>query len=252
MINLIGKVFGKLKVLDKYDNSNEIGRKRLKWVCRCECGNTVIVLGEHLRYGNTKSCGCLRGKKRNLPKNSNRLYNIWRHMKDRCYNNNAKSYKYYGARGISVCKEWNEDFINFYNWAIYNGYNETLTLDRINVNENYCPSNCRWATKREQNNNKRNNNFITYNGKTLTLTQWANIYGINPNTLKSRIKSKKIIDEDVFNTKNIENYSKYQIIEHINKIQDEVKQNIISINNNKYIEFKYFCDIIEKIIKELN
>ena len=95
-------------------------------------------------------------------------------MKQRCYNKNDMHYNEYGSRGIVVCDEWKHDFMNFYNWAIENGYKENLTIDRIDVNGNYEPSNCKWSTTKQQNCNKRNNIYLTYKGKTQTIAQWCN------------------------------------------------------------------------------
>jgi hypothetical protein len=108
-------------------------------------------------------------------------------MKDRCRYKTNDNYERYGGRGIRVCEEWLADYINFYNWAINNGYKEGLTLDRIDSNKNYEPDNCRWATYKEQANNTRRNNFITYNGETHTLTEWAEKLGIKRSTLNTRI-----------------------------------------------------------------
>lgn len=115
-----------------------------------------------------------------------RLYRIFDHMKQRCYNKNNNRYKHYGGRGIVVCDEWNSDFDVFYNWAYENGYDDTLTIDRIDVNGNYEPSNCRWITNLEQQNNKRNNVLLTYNGKTQTMAQWARELNINRYTVIKR------------------------------------------------------------------
>lgn len=115
-----------------------------------------------------------------------RLYGIWALMKSRCGNPKITQYKYYGERGIKVCDEWS-DFLAFYDWAINNGYSDTLTLDRRDVNGNYEPSNCEWVTMKEQCNNRTNNRLITYNGKTLTVSQWADERGIKQNTLNKRI-----------------------------------------------------------------
>ena len=108
-------------------------------------------------------------------------------MKKRCLNRNRSDFKYYGGRGISVCEEWQFNFENFYNWAISNGYADNLTLDRIDPNKNYCPENCRWATQKEQCENRRNNRLITAFGKTHTISQWAQITGIKFTTIKGRI-----------------------------------------------------------------
>lgn len=115
-----------------------------------------------------------------------RLYHIWNGMKQRCSNPKVISYKYYGAKGVSVCPEW-EDFIGFYEWAMANGYEEHLTIDRIDPNSNYEPSNCRWATMKEQLNNTSYNRLYSYNGETHNLMQWSEITGIHPNMLYKRL-----------------------------------------------------------------
>lgn len=172
LIDLTGKRFGRLSVIEK-SSSDKNGCP--KWKCVCDCGNEVIVYGHSLRYGVTKSCGCLAKEKsserlsvHNLSKN--KLHSVWSNMKYRCTNPNAKAYKHYGERGITVCDEWN-DFLNFYNWAINNGYEEGLSIDRIDVNGNYEPSNCRWVTSEIQANNQRNNRIVLYEGNTYTVAQ---------------------------------------------------------------------------------
>lgn len=128
--------------------------------------------------------------------NNKRLYTIWRDMKRRCNDPRRKEYGRYGGRGISVCNEWANDFQTFYNWALNNGYNDTLTIERNDVNGNYEPSNCKWATKAEQANNKRNNLTITYNGKTQTVAQWSKELNISQSTIRNRIKQ-GLTDEEV-------------------------------------------------------
>lgn len=116
-----------------------------------------------------------------------RLYGIWSNMKTRCYNPKVKAYQHYGGRGIEVCKEW-QKYDVFYRWAMSSGYQDNLTLDRIDSDENYCPENCRWATQKEQQNNRRNNHLLTYNGVTRTLKQWEEICGIDYSLIKYRLK----------------------------------------------------------------
>lgn len=116
-----------------------------------------------------------------------RLNNIYYHMKDRCHNSNSDMYKYYGARGIEVCLEWRNSYNTFKEWALSNGYSEELTIDRIDNNKGYCPANCRWVTMKEQSRNKRSNRLIAYKGETKTLTEWAEIMGVNRRTLQNRL-----------------------------------------------------------------
>lgn len=192
LIDLTGQTFDKLTVVERVKSSN----KNAKWRCDCECGKTVEVFGIDLKSKKTRSCGCIhseqlaqRNHKHGLA--HDRLNNILRAMKQRCYNPKAKFYCNYGGRGIKICPEWldkENGLENFYNWAIANGYKDNLTIDRIDNNGNYEPSNCRWATPKEQGNNTRANHLITYNGKTQTLTQWANEKRVKRCTLQMRLK----------------------------------------------------------------
>lgn len=116
-----------------------------------------------------------------------RPYRIWNSMKQRCSNPNAISYKYYGAKGTSVCSEW-EEFLCFYSWAMSHGYADNLTIDRIDTNGNYEPSNCRWVTNKEQQNNTSYTRLLTFDGETLSIMQWAEKTGIHPNMLYKRIR----------------------------------------------------------------
>lgn len=108
-------------------------------------------------------------------------------MKRRCYDKNSSDYPKYGGRGIIICDEWKTEFMNFYNWSMAHGYGADLSIDRIDVNGNYDPANCRWANDKIQGNNKRNNHYITYNGKTLTITEWSEVCGIDRKTITDRL-----------------------------------------------------------------
>ena len=116
-----------------------------------------------------------------------RLFKIWSNMKDRCLREKNTAYKDYGGRGITVCQEWMDDFINFYIWAMKNGYKDDLSIDRINVNGNYEPQNCRWITRKEQCFNRRNNHFLTFNGKTQTMKEWSIETGLHYDCIRCRI-----------------------------------------------------------------
>lgn len=194
--NLLGRKFGRLVAIKEHESKIQpSGQKKTMWLCECECGNKVIVSSYNLKK-KTKSCGCLQkeifsqiNKKHGM--HGTRLYRIWNNMKNRCYNKNIKAYKDYGNRGIKVCAEWldkKNGFKNFYNWAINNKYKEDLTIDRINVNGNYEPSNCRFIRKEEQAHNKRNSIMITYKGKTEHITYWAKLYNVSRDCLWQRIK----------------------------------------------------------------
>lgn len=130
-----------------------------------------------------------------------RLYNIWCGIKKRCNTKSAKDYKHYGARGITVCEEWGNSYKSFYDWATKNGYTDELTIDRIDNNKGYSPDNCRWATYKEQENNRRYNKSITYKGKTQNVKQWAEELGINYKTLWNRLFMYKWDTERAFNKK---------------------------------------------------
>lgn len=189
LIDQTGKRFGRLVVVKRAANSGRTTR----WECLCDCGNVVTVRQPDLHAGRTQSCGCIHKEQladRNRTHNLSytRLCSIWRAMKVRCYSTKSKAYSNYGGRGIAVCDEWKNNLEAFYSWAIAHGYDEHLTLDRIDVNGNYCPENCRWTDRKTQANNTRSNRVIEYDGKRLTIAQWSSETGIKPHTIRRRLE----------------------------------------------------------------
>ena len=190
MIDITGKRFGRLVVKCK---SHKDKRGEWHWLCVCDCGNEKTVSGNKLRSGNTKSCGCLQtefrssGIRKTHGMTESRLYVSWCNMKSRCNNERNIMFKSYGGRGISVCREWESSFDIFMKWAISNGYKDGLTLDRIDVNGNYQPNNCRWIPSSEQTLNTRRNHLITAFGETKTIKEWADSSGIKYDTIERRI-----------------------------------------------------------------
>ena len=196
-LDITGKKFGRLTVIG-YACTNK-SRKSV-WKCKCECGKETFVVGNRLIKGHTKSCGCLRvdsatriATKHGYSKT--RLYGIWCAMKGRCTNQNNTSYERYGGRGIAICDEWQNNFQAFYNWAISHGYSDESSIDRIDNNGNYEPSNCRWVTMKEQSNNRSSSVCLTHNGETHTLKEWSELTGIKYTTLYSRYSVGESVDE---------------------------------------------------------
>lgn len=159
-------------------------RREVQVLCRCKCGKEKWYPKYDITRRGTKSCGCASRVKHGY--SNTRIYGIWRDMKRRCDSPSCATYRYYGARGIKVCEQWN-NIVSFKDWAFANGYSDNLTLDRIDVNGNYCPENCRWVTMKVQQNNKRSIVYIEYNGVSKTISQWAEFYKCDAVLLRSRM-----------------------------------------------------------------
>ncbi len=193
LIDLTGKRFGRLTVIERAKDK----KGKTYWHCKCDCEVEKDVCASHLTSGKIVSCGCFSLDRISILNKSHgmtktRIYGIWIGIKRRCYNSKSEGYHNYGGRGITVCQEWLDDFMNFYNWAISNGYNDGLTIDRINVNSNYGPSNCRWATRKEQACNTRRTRLFEHNGEIKTLKQIAKDENLNYNTLIRKVSKNKI------------------------------------------------------------
>lgn len=196
-VDIVGKKFGRLMVI-KFVPKPEREDYRRQWLCRCECGNLVQVNGSKLRSGHTRSCGCLEKEvignvNRKYMYSDLRLYRIWRAIQQRCSDRKGREYHNYGGRGILVCAEWadnNSGFERFYEWAMANGYQSDLTIDRTDVNLGYSPENCRWITNKRQQNNKRTNVYLSYNGETHTMKEWSDILGVTYSKIRYHIREK--------------------------------------------------------------
>jgi len=185
MSDISGQKFGMLTALFPV-SQHKCGTYR--WKCKCECGNETEALISHLRSGNITKCNSNIHKKGINKKHGLRnhpLYKVWRGMKYRCLTPTAPNYQLYGGRGISICERWVTSVQNFYDDMI-DGYIKGLHLDRIDVNGNYEPSNCRWLTNTQNNNNKRVNWTVSFDGRTHTPTEWSRELGIKANTIQNR------------------------------------------------------------------
>ena len=197
---IVGKRYGKLVVLaiDTYkDKSNH---KYL--LCQCDCGNQKKIAMNHIRSGASRSCGCGVVEstiKRNTTHNGthSRLFNIWNGIKRRCFNRNDSRFKYYGGRGITLAPEW-EDFSAFQKWSFAHGYSDSLTIERIDVNGNYCPENCKWIPFEEQARNKTNNRRITINGETHLISEWCKAANVSTTQVYWRLRQGWNIQDALF------------------------------------------------------
>lgn len=190
----IGKKFGHLTILGLCPELKRPPQYREYCKVLCDCGRIKNVILSCVLRGGTTSCGCLQKEiaskksfKHGDSKSRPRLYRIWENLNSRCNYSNNTYYKNYGGRGIKVCSEW-RNYENFRSWALSHGYEGYLTIDRIDVNGNYCPENCRWTTAKEQSRNKTTNHLLTLGGKTQCIVSWCEELRLNPNTLHKRLK----------------------------------------------------------------
>lgn len=203
--DLTGEKFNRLLVVG-IDSGKET--RKTYWICQCDCGNIVSVRSDALLSGKTKSCGCYKSeqdakraaKNHKHKQSGTRLYEIWQGMKSRCFYEKDARYSRYGGRGITVCNEWKEDFKAFFDWSLENGYSENLTIDRIDNDRNYEPSNCRWVTMKDQSKNRSTNIKITIGNSTRTLSEWCDIFNLKYSTINARYKRNGFISiDDLFN-----------------------------------------------------
>lgn len=218
-LDLTNQWFGRLRVIERAESRvSESGKIRGRWLCECKCGNRVIVLTDDLRNGSTNSCGCynlecIKSRATKHGMTGSRIYTEWASMKARCYYKGSKCYDRYGARGITVCDEWKYDFQAFYDWAIANGYADNLTIERKDVNGNYCPENCCWIPSKEQAKNRRSTLRVAdADGNERYAMDIAKENGISMKNVIAR-KSKGWTLEDALNTPIIKKTIKRRVLQ---------------------------------------
>lgn len=198
MVDHSGEKFGEWTIIEKIDTE--------KYLAKCSCGTEKIVFYNNLKRGLSTNCGCIQNEKcrkrmTTHGKSKSKIYMVWAGMKRRCYNPNQKSYPDYGGRGIKMCDDWKENFESFYKWSMENGYIEgEVEIDRIDVNGNYCPENCRWISKKKNMNNKRNNTIVKYRNKNYTLSELADKFDIKEGLIIERLQRGWDIEDAVLPT----------------------------------------------------
>jgi len=208
--DLSGQRFGRLVVIQRAAN---VGSGQAAWLCKCACGKTKTVRAYLLKNSVTQSCGCLQKERALISSTTHgyryeKLYGVWNGMKQRCLNPNHTAYKDYGGRGIAVCGEWIQSYMAFRNWAISSGYAEGLEIDRIDVDGDYCPANCRFIVSNANKNNKRNTCRLTLHGVTKTLAEWGRHTGLGNLTIRDRIKSGWSVEDALMIKKHCGRYAK--------------------------------------------
>lgn len=210
-VDITGEKYGRLTAICLVAKGDR--QHRPKWLFRCDCGNEILISANAARTGNTKSCGCLLFEARSAHSRAalkiaqanqvthgmtgTRIYGIYKNMKTRCYNAKTPCFKYYGGKGIAVCDEWLNNPAAFMDWAFSHGYDENLTIDRINSNLNYCPENCRWITQAEQARRTPKVRHITYNGETKTALQWEKYFNVPLDSISRLIREGVSMQEAV-------------------------------------------------------
>lgn len=199
--DLTGKRFGRLTVVEYLYGKN----RQSYWRCICDCGKEKITRASSLKAGLTRSCGCFHSDRSKVVCSNNfkthqgsktRLFKIWVGMKKRCFDVKEPAYVNYGGRGITICDDWKNDFVSFRDWALNSGYEQNLTIDRIDNNGDYEPSNCKWSSAKEQANNRRSNILFAYKGKVQNLKTWCEELSLNYKSVWSRIRQQNKSFED--------------------------------------------------------
>lgn len=181
IIDIKGKRFGRWTVIEGVRKNG-----KFRWRCRCDCGNESKLRGWDLTSGHSTRCSDCHTRNATHGQSGTRLYVCWREMRQRCRTKSHHAYKDYGGRGIKVCREWDESFEAFREWALANGYGDDLSIDRINNNGNYEPGNCRWATRKQQHRNKRNNVIVAIQGEVGIIAEMSRKYNIPDSTIRGR------------------------------------------------------------------
>lgn len=209
----IGQKFGRLTVAEIIFKEGANGRGVIYWRCACDCGNVVEIRPQSLKSGNSSSCGCLKREIRSKQMteqnikhgmSGTRIHNIWNGMRARCRLKTHFAYAYYGGKGVKVCEEW-LDFQSFYKWATANGYNDTLTIERMDTDADYCPENCKWIPMSEQSKNKSSTIWVTYCGKRMSLAEATEAAGLPYKPVLQRIKklgwtADRALSEPIYNS----------------------------------------------------
>ena len=254
--NMKGKKYGKLTVVGPEESERrESTGKLIRYVwCKCDCGKMYRAMISALPKGKVSSCGCESaratiGKRRQRGEftssgntshglSHTRLHRIWQDMKTRCYNRKASNYQWYGAQNIEMCDEWLNSFEAFYNWSMANGYRDDLELDRINVNKDYKPSNCRWITRIEQCNNKSNNRYLEYQGKKYSIAESARMLGCSETSLGKFTRDNRLFTtfEEVIDNANFIGYHK----------EDHTTDALIFVDKSKVDYSNYSIDYNRK------